>query len=374
MARVKASSDEKNTLPETLRVEQENKERRMEGRLQLMQYQPVAFDLLNRAIAQKKISHAYLFYGAPNTKKYEMAILFAQSILMGVEDGLVKEEELSEEDAILANRIATLNYRDMLVLDGTRKKKLSKKEIDDLQVVFSKTASEKSGRKLYILNHCENMSYEAANSLLKFLEEPTGEVYAILTCDSLEHILPTIQSRCLPIPFRVMPSVVHEEMALKDGLDPEDAYFISFLQYGNKRYEEVAASYSFQTAKTMLKQFLGVKNDPRLLLVDFDLLYKSKATSEVDEHGEALKDRDVDLDTLRYFYTMVIRYYQDVIMHECKGPTWYNEVVEHASKTKDCERLAKKLAILIEEKDQLNRVNDLSLVLYQTIYRLEVNR
>ena len=119
--------DEKNTLQEVLAQERMKKERRVEDRLLLKQYQPVAFDILERAIQQDRISHAYLFYGPKGTMKLEMAKLFAQSILMHAKDGLIQEETLVDKQATLASRIGAFEYGDMLFLDGSRKKKLSKK-------------------------------------------------------------------------------------------------------------------------------------------------------------------------------------------------------------------------------------------------------
>ena len=52
------------------------------------------------------------------------------------------------------------------------------------------------GRKIYIISRADRMNVAAANTLLKFLEEPEGEVTAILLTDSYQSILPTIQSRC----------------------------------------------------------------------------------------------------------------------------------------------------------------------------------
>lgn len=46
------------------------------------------------------------------------------------------------------------------------------------------------------------MSTGAANSLLKFLEEPEGQILAILETTSLSRILPTIQSRCQTLHFQ----------------------------------------------------------------------------------------------------------------------------------------------------------------------------
>ena len=58
-----------------------------------------------------------------------------------------------------------------------------------------------AGRKIYIISTADRMNVAAANTLLKFLEEPEGEVTAILLTDSYQSILPTIQSRCQRISF-----------------------------------------------------------------------------------------------------------------------------------------------------------------------------
>ena len=48
---------------------------------------------------------------------------------------------------------------------------------------------------VYIIADCDNMSSAAANALLKVTEEPPHKAYFILTCESLENLLPTIRSR-----------------------------------------------------------------------------------------------------------------------------------------------------------------------------------
>lgn len=58
-----------------------------------------------------------------------------------------------------------------------------------------------SGRKIYIISKADRMNVAAANTLLKFLEEPEGDVTAILLTDAYQSILPTIQSRCQRISF-----------------------------------------------------------------------------------------------------------------------------------------------------------------------------
>ena len=95
---------------------------------------------------------------------------------------------------------------DFVYLDGNAKS-ISKKDVDDLQLQFSKTSSEEgTGTRCYILDHFENSSSSAMNSLLKFLEEPGKDVVGILITDNIHRILPTFVSRCTMIPFTAMTS------------------------------------------------------------------------------------------------------------------------------------------------------------------------
>ncbi|MNI05662.1 DNA polymerase III subunit delta' [compost metagenome] len=59
--------------------------------------------------------------------------------------------------------------------------------------------------KIYILHHAEKMTMQAANSLLKFLEEPVSRVVAILITENGHALLPTIQSRAQWVSFTPMP-------------------------------------------------------------------------------------------------------------------------------------------------------------------------
>ena len=52
------------------------------------------------------------------------------------------------------------------------------------------------GKKIYWIKDIEKMTEQAANSLLKFLEEPEDDIIAILSCKNISAILPTIISRC----------------------------------------------------------------------------------------------------------------------------------------------------------------------------------
>lgn len=91
-------------------------------------------------------------------------------------------------------RIDEHNYGDFIYCNGLEET-IKKPHIEYIQEQFSKSALEGKS-KIYLMENIENSTIEAMNSLLKMLEEPTSGVYAIFTCQNLNRVLPTIQSRC----------------------------------------------------------------------------------------------------------------------------------------------------------------------------------
>ena len=72
---------------------------------------------------------------------------------------------------------------------------IKKQQIVDLQQEFSRSAVE-GKKRIYIIKDCEKMRPEAANSMLKFLEEPEDNIVAILMTNNINNVLSTIISRC----------------------------------------------------------------------------------------------------------------------------------------------------------------------------------
>ena len=77
---------------------------------------------------------------------------------------------------------------------------LQKEQLDELQKEFSEK-SIFSNKKIYIINHADRLNKSAANSILKFLEEPEENIIAILITDNIYQLLDTIVSRCQIISF-----------------------------------------------------------------------------------------------------------------------------------------------------------------------------
>jgi DNA polymerase III subunit delta' len=162
---------------------------------QLEQIQPHVVKMLKNSLLKNRVAHAYIFEGGKGTGKKEAALLFAKSMFC-----LHLHEYKPCNTCINCRRIASSNHPDIHYIepDGVS---IKKEQIPHLQSEFTKTGLE-SNRKLYIIEHVDKMTVNAANSLLKFLEEPSSDTYAVLLTEHVHKLLNTIVSRCQIISFR----------------------------------------------------------------------------------------------------------------------------------------------------------------------------
>ena len=155
----------------------------------LKNHQPIIYQTFTNSLKNNSLSHAYLLVGNPGTPLLETATFLAKSILCD------EPSPLACSNCITCLRIESENYPDVIILDGS-KATIKKEDVLNIESRFEKTAFETKGIMIYVVHLVENMTLEAVNSILKFLEEPEGEVYAFLTTNNLNNVLPTIISRC----------------------------------------------------------------------------------------------------------------------------------------------------------------------------------
>lgn len=159
-------------------------------------------------------------------------------------------------------------YTDCIVIDGENKS-IKKEAILHIQEEFTKTALEQKGKKVYILNMAENATVEALNSLLKFLEEPSNDVTAILIVEQVDRLLPTIVSRCQMIPFKKNKLSDTLKAAKEKGLDELDAYLCAKLAGNIRDIETVFEDENYQSARYLaLLTIEKFKDDP------YEVLYE----------------------------------------------------------------------------------------------------
>ena len=165
------------------------------------------------------------------------------------------------EDDILAcdqcnecRRIDEHNYGDFIYYNG-QDETIKKPQIEYIQDQFSKSALEGKA-KIYLMENIEKSTNEAMNSLLKMLEEPTAGIYAIFTCQNLNRVLPTIQSRCQVI--QLLPSsqkMLREELK-KEDISQDDVNILAELFTSYDECKEYIESESFEKLKEEVYHFI----------------------------------------------------------------------------------------------------------------------
>ena len=323
---------------------------------ELQKSQPVVYQALNNACTQNRISNAWLFTGPKGTPKKDAAYLLAMSVFCE------KHEGLACETCNTCRRVKEGTYGDLVVLDGSEKA-VSKEDVDAIQEKFSKTALENAeGNRVYILLHADTASVSAQNSMLKFLEEPGGKVTAILTTDNVNKLLPTIISRCTVLPFVPYSQQEILERALEQGIPEADAYLLSKSVKDPEEMLSVYEGEEYSSAVMMLKQYLNIDMPRAELLVDYDVSFRSKA-----KERDAAKRSNILL--LELFMDFLMGFGHDVILQTDQGPSWYhNAVVSMKDKKKE---YAEFIRIVSEQRDLINKYNDLNLLMDQTFWRLE---
>ena len=86
---------------------------------------------------------------------------------------------------------------------------------------------------MFVLERAETMNDEAANALLKTLEEPAPYVVLLLLTDRPGQVMPTIASRCQPVRFDALPPDQLAERLIQDGVKPDAATACARLALGD---------------------------------------------------------------------------------------------------------------------------------------------
>lgn len=163
------------------------------------------------AMASKRIHHAWLITGPKGVGKASLAYRAARHLLAqpadegaSLFDGVsppVETLDLPEAHAVF-QRVASGGHANLMVLERgwDEKRKMVRGEIlvDDVRRLhrfFTQTAAE-GGWRICIVDSADEMNRNAANALLKILEEPPVRSLLLLVSHAPGRLLPTIRSRC----------------------------------------------------------------------------------------------------------------------------------------------------------------------------------
>lgn len=185
--------------------------------------EPVVYQSLYNDLVNDRLSHCYLFVGEYNPFKLDVAYLLAQSIIEGKND-------FACETCTTCKRIKEGNYIDFKYIDGYDES-IKKDDIEKLMTSMYSTALEKAGKKVYIISNINNSSIKVLNMILKFIEDPVNNTYAIFICDDENTLLQTIVSRCQKIRFKTRDFSFLIDDYKKNGFAEDDAYLLSSIKH-----------------------------------------------------------------------------------------------------------------------------------------------
>ncbi len=256
----------------------------------IKQSQPKVVQLLENSLKKDRLSHAYLFEGESGTKKFETAIYFAQMLLCN-------EDEKPCLECRNCRRIQHGTHPNVYIVEPI-KNTIRKQQIQDLQNEFSKTSIE-PGPKIYIIRDIEKINHNAANSLLKFLEEPFPNIHAILTTSNINRILPTIISRSQVVQFASLNPGIVEEDLLEAGYDNETARVVSHLTSSTDAAMKIATNENYLDLLDIVKELYSIINTNQESLV----IYFNENSSII------YQDKEISI----LFLSLMIIYQKDVI-------------------------------------------------------------
>ena len=151
-------------------------------------------NLLGRSLGSKRMPHAYLFRGPDGVGKKRAALVTAARINCAEPDGTSGCGTCSS-----CRKLRSGNHPDVVVV-SPEKGSIKIDRIRELCRSLSYPPYE-SEMRIVIIEDIHAMTTEAANSLLKTLEEPPVNNLLILTAESSRELLPTIVSRCQTLTF-----------------------------------------------------------------------------------------------------------------------------------------------------------------------------
>jgi DNA polymerase-3 subunit delta' len=167
-------------------------------------------------------SHAYLFHGPAGSGKAGAARAFAAELLA---EGSLDPERTRA-------RVMHGAHPDLTWVVPTGAAIMRVEDIEQPVVAAASRTPFEATRRVFVLESVDTMNDQAANRMLKTLEEPPSFAHLLLLTDRPGDVLPTIASRCLPVRFDAPPAA-ELEVLLSSRVDGETARACARLAFGD---------------------------------------------------------------------------------------------------------------------------------------------
>src|SRR5713101_7203726 len=190
-------------------------------------------DLLRRALVAQRVRHAYLFTGPEHIGKTLLAQRFAQTLLCtgGPDPRLAPQNPCNV--CLSCRKVLHYNHPDVHYISRPPDKQFIL--IEQVRALQSDSARKtlEGRRNIFIIQGMHEMNVQAANCLLKTLEEPEPDVVLLLTAPDPGLLLPTILSRVQQVPMHLLTTMqIKTALEQRWQVEPDEAALIAALAAG----------------------------------------------------------------------------------------------------------------------------------------------
>ena len=257
---------------------------------------------LKSAIAEDKVSHAYIFHGEDESGKMMLANAFSKSLLC--------ESSLESRDRVdscchcrACLQVESHNHPDLIYVTHEK----ASIGVEDIRVQVGSDIMIKpysSERKIYIVDEAEKMTEGAQNALLKTIEEPPSYAVIILLVNNITALLPTILSRCVQLNLRPVAKDKIRELLMEKHHTPDYLAEISASFSGGNvgKAIQFATSEEFATMKDSVISLVSKISEFRT----YEMIERIKEISE-------------DKTRIGDYLDLCIMWYRDVLIYKATG-------------------------------------------------------
>ena len=283
------------------------------------------------------LSHAYLFDLNNNVYAEKMVLAFIKSILC------TEHQDKNEyNNCYKCKRIDEGNYSELKKIypDGQY---IKKEQLDELQKNFSTKALE-SNHRIYIIYDADKLNTSAANSLLKFLEEPEEGILAILLTNNVNKVLKTISSRCQILNFRQ--NNVNEFITMNNIDKDITLHKLAFTVFKLSDINLVEESH---------KEFINS-------VLKYIKYYETNGIKSIINEKSLFLDVFKEKEEIHNFFEMLVLFYRDVINIKLDKNLMFfddnKDLLEFVSNKNSLENILKKINIIINKQKLIrNNIN-----------------
>jgi DNA polymerase III subunit delta' len=206
-------------------------------------------EFLKQGIRQRRTAHAYCFAGPKGVGRYRTALELAKAL------NCVATGEDACDRCRNCIRIENGNHPDVWVVEPDGQS-IKIDQVRGLQRAFHYTTSENATRVM-IIQQAETMTVQAANSLLKFLEEPITPMVAVLITEHVHSLLPTVLSRCQVLRFAPLAADWIAQKLEVEGFNAAEARVAAHIAPGLDEAREIASMDGFALFCERMIQWSG---------------------------------------------------------------------------------------------------------------------